>query len=138
MREGLNVTRGCVLSAVVVVLLAAVLTGCGVGPATDEEKISETATTYLRALADGDTAKACAQLTPRARGERCEQTIGGRLSGLDPDSLKNAADASIGIDVDGDTATARLSEPEGARFLLAKVGDEWRIDSGYTLGSALP
>jgi hypothetical protein len=136
MPEGLNVTR--VFSVLVFALLAAVVTGCGVGPATDKENISKTATTYLRALADGDTAKACAQLTPRARGERCEQTIGGRLSGLDPDSLKNAADASIGIDVDGDTATARLSEPEGARFLLAKVGDEWRIDSGYTLGSALP
>jgi hypothetical protein len=130
------VTR--VFSVLVFALLAAVVTGCGVGPATNKENISKTATTYLRALADGDTAKACAQLTPRARGERCEQTIGGRLSGLDPDSLKNAADASIGIDVDGDTATARLSEPEGARFLLAKVGDEWRIDSGYTLGSALP
>jgi hypothetical protein len=138
MREGLNMTRGCLLSVLVPALLAAVVTGCGVGPATDEEKISETATTYLRSLADGDTAKACAQLTRRARGERCEQTIGDRLSRLDPDSLTNAADASIGIDVDGDTATATLSEPEGARFLLAKVGDEWRIDSGYTLGSAQP
>jgi hypothetical protein len=136
MPEGLNVTR--VFSVLVFALLPAVVTGCGVGPATDKENISKTATTYLRALADGDTAKACAQLTPRARGERCEQTIGGRLSGLDPDSLKNAADASMGIDVDGDTATARLSEPEGARFLLAKMGGEWRIDSGYTLGSALP
>ena len=134
MREGLNVTRGCVLSVLVLALLAAVVTGCGVGPATDEEKISKTATTYLRALADGDTAKACAQLTPRARGERCEQRVRERLSRLDPDSLKNAADASMGIDVDGDTATAMLSEPEGARFLFAKVGDEWRIDSGYTIG----
>jgi hypothetical protein len=137
MREGLNMTRGCVLSVLVLALLAAVVTGCGVGPATDEEKISETATTYLRALADGDTAKACAQLTRRTRGERCEQTIGDRLSRLDPDSLKNAADASMDIDVEGDTATAGLSEPEGARFLLAKVGGEWLIDSGYTLGSAL-
>jgi hypothetical protein len=138
MREGLNMTRGCLLSVLVLALLAAVVTGCGVGPATDEEKISETATTYLRALADGDTAKACTQLTRRARGERCEQRIGDRLSRLDPDSLKNAADASMDIDVEGDTATAGLSEPEGARFLLAKAGDEWRIDSGYTLGSALP
>ena len=138
MREGLDVRRGGILAVLVVALLAVVLTGCGVGPATDEEKISETTTTYLLALADGDAAKACAQLTPRARGERCEQAIGGRLSGLDPDSLTNAADASMSIDVEGDTATARLSEPEGARFLLAKVGDEWRIDSGYTLTPALP
>jgi hypothetical protein len=138
MREGRNVTRGCALSVLVLALLAAVITGCGVGPATDEEKISKTAATYLRALADGDTAKACAQLTPRARGERCEQTIRDRLSRLDPDSLKNAADASMNIDVEGDTAAVRLSEPEGARFLLAKVGEEWRIDSGYTLAPVLP
>jgi hypothetical protein len=138
MREALNMTRGCVLSVLVLALVAAVVTGCGGGPATDEEKISETATTYLRALADGDTAKACTQLTRRARGERCEQTIGDRLSRLDPDSLKNAADASMDIDVEGDTATAGLSEPEGARFLFAKAGDEWRIDSGYTLAPALP
>jgi hypothetical protein len=26
-----------------------------------------------------------------------------------------------------------LSEPEGARFRLVKAGDDWRIDSGYTL-----
>lgn len=136
MREGLNVTRGCVLSLLVLALLAAVVAGCGVGPATDEETISKTATTYLRALADGDTAKACAQLTRRAKGERCEQMITERLSRLDPDSLNNAADASMDIDVEGGTATAGLSEPEGARFLLAKVGDEWRIDSGYTLGPA--
>jgi hypothetical protein len=137
MREGLNMTRGCVLSVLVLALLAAVVTGCGVGAATDEEKISKTATTYLRALADGDTAKACAQLTPRARGERCGATMKERLSRLELGGLKNAADASMGIEVDGDTATATLSEPEGARFLLAKVGGEWLIDSGYTLGSAL-
>jgi hypothetical protein len=138
MREGLNVTRGFVLSVLVLALLAAGIAGCGVGPATDEEKISKTGATYLRALADGDTAKACTQLTPRARGERCEQTIRDRLSRLDPDSLKNAADASMNIDVEGATATVRLSEPEGARFLLAKLGDEWRIDSGYTLTPGLP
>jgi len=126
--------RGALLAIVAIALLAVVLTGCGVGPASDEEKISKTATTYLRALADGDTANACTQLTRRAKGERCEQTIRERLSEFDPDSLKNAADASMDIDVEGDTATAGLSEPEGARFVLVKVGEEWRIDSGYTLG----
>jgi len=136
MRKGLNVRRGSVLAVLVVALLAVVLTGCGVGPATDEEKISKTATTYLGALADGDTAKACAQLTRRARGEQCEQTITERLSQLEPDALKDAADGSMEIDVDGDRATVGLSEPEGARFLLAKVASEWRIDSGYTLGPA--
>lgn len=35
-----------------VLLLAIVLAGCGVGAATDDEKVSKTATTYLRALGD--------------------------------------------------------------------------------------
>ena len=47
--------------------------------------------------------------------------------------MTQAADGSMDIDVHGDTATAGLSEPEGAHFLLVKVGGEWRIDSGYTL-----
>ncbi len=128
------IARGGVLAILALALLAAALTGCGVGNATDEEKINKTASTYLSALADGDTAKACAQLTSRARGERCEPAMKERLPRLDTDALKDAADGSIDVDIDDDRATAGLSEPEGARFLLAKVGAEWRIDSGYTLG----
>ena len=114
-------------------LLAVAGAGCGVGPATDEEEVSKAATTYLRALASGDTATACAQLTPQARGEGCDRTMKERLSSLDSGALKDAADGSMDIDVDGNRATAGLSDPEGARFRLVKTGDEWRIDSGYTL-----
>jgi hypothetical protein len=127
------VTRGGVLATLVLALLAGALTGCGVGKASNEEKISKTATTYLRALADGDTAKACAQLTRRARGERCEAALKERLSQLETDALTRAADVSMDIEVDGNTATAGLSEPERARLVLRKIGAEWRIDSGYTL-----
>ena len=129
-------TRGGVLALFFLALLAAGLTGCGVGAATNEEKISQTATTYLRALTDGETARACAQLTPRAKGGGCEAALKQRLPGLDSGALTRAADGSMDVDVDGDRATAGLSEPEGARFLLAKVGAEWRIDSGYTLASS--
>jgi cytochrome c553 len=128
-----TITPSRVFAILVVALLAAALTGCGVGRASNEEKINKTASTYLRALADGDTAEACAQLTRRAKGERCESAMKERLPRLDSDALKNAADGSIDVEIDGDRATAGLSEPEGARFLLAKVGAEWRIDSGYTL-----
>jgi hypothetical protein len=116
-----------------VLVLAVAAAGCGVGPATNEEKISKTASTYLSALAHGDTAKACAQLTARARGEACDQTMRERLPRLDPEVLKAAADDSMDIDVDGNRASAGLSEPSGARFLLVKTNDVWRIDSGYTL-----
>jgi hypothetical protein len=128
------IARGGLLAGLFLAFLALALTGCGVGPATNEEKISKTATTYLKALADGDAATACTQLTRRARGVGCEAAMTERLSGLDSDALRIAADGSMDIDVHDGTATAGLSEPEGARFALARIGDDWRIDSGYTLG----
>jgi hypothetical protein len=126
--------RGGLFAGLALALLAFALTGCGVGPATNQEKISKAATTYLKALADGDTATACAQLTRRAKGGGCERAMRERLSRLDSDALRQAADGAVDIKVHGDTATTRLSKPEDARFLLVKVGSEWRIDSGYTLG----
>jgi len=57
-----------------------------------------------------------------------------RLSRLDSDALRKAADGSMDIEVNGNRATASWSEPQPARFVLAKVSAEWRIDSGYTLG----
>jgi pimeloyl-ACP methyl ester carboxylesterase len=127
-----TITRGGILAALILPLLALALTGCGIGPAGDKEKISKTATTYLRALAAGDTAKACGRLTRHARGEQCEAATKQRLARLDPDALKDAADGSLDIAVHGKTATAGLLEPHGARFVLTKVAGDWRIDSGYT------
>ena len=126
------VARGGVLAIVVLALLGA--TGCGVGRESNQEKVSKTVVTYLRALAGGDTAKACAQLTRRAQGARCQQVLKERRSRLDPDALTSAADASLDFDIHGNTATAGLSNPKGARLVLANVGSEWRIGSGYTLG----
>src|SRR5438093_3261067 len=129
-------TQGSALAVLALPLLALAVTGCGIGRAGNTEKISKTATTSLSALAAGDTAKACAQLTRHARGERCETTTKRRLARLEPDALKDAADGSLDIDVHGKTATAGLPQPAGARFVLAKVAGDWRIDSGYTLGLA--
>src|SRR5207249_10655742 len=127
------ITRGGALAILVLALLGA-LTGCGIGRGSNQEKVSKTVVTYLRALADGDTAKACAQLTRRAQGARCQQVLKTRRSRLDPDALTNAADASLDLNIHGNTGRAGLSDPKGARLVLAKVGGEWRIDSGYTLG----
>ena len=127
-----------VLVAIVLVLalLVAALAGCGFGRASNEEKISKTATTYLRALADCDTAKACRRLTRHARGERCEHTLRQRLSHLDPDALKQAADGSMDFAVNSNRATASWSKPRPAHFVLVKVSTESRIDSGCTLRPA--
>src|SRR6266545_4407314 len=108
-------TRGGVVTILALVLLAAALTGCGIGRASNEEKISKTTGTYLRALADGDTAKACEQLTRRAKGDACEAAMKERRSRFRADRLRNAADGSIDIEVDGDRATARFTAAAGIR-----------------------
>ncbi len=128
-------TRGVLATIVVLAVLTVGLTGCGVGRASNKEKISKTSVSYLRALADGDTATACAQLTRAAKGSACEASMRGRLSGLESGALKRAADDSMDIEVHGATATVALAEPEGARFVLKRSGGDWRIDSGYTLGA---
>ena len=130
-----SIRRGT-LAVPVLVLVAAAAAGCTIESGTNEGKISTTASTYLRALAQGDGPSACAQLTPSAQGRRCAQSITARTARLEPAALNRAADGSLDIDVHGNTATARLSEPGGARFTLAKVGDRWRIDSGFTLAPA--
>jgi hypothetical protein len=127
--------RGGLLAVLALAPLASALTACGAGPGGDEDKIAKTTSTYLRALADGDTATACAQLTRRAKGDRCRQALEARLARLSRDQLRNAADASLDIDTHGTTATTRLGEPRGARLRLVKVGADWRIDSGYALGA---
>jgi pimeloyl-ACP methyl ester carboxylesterase len=115
---------------------AIALTGCGIGAKGNQEKISATAVTYLHALADGNTGKACSELTRRARGAACRTTLERRLARLDVRALDRAADASMDIHVDGATATARLSEPDGARLVLRRSGTDWYIDSGYTVSRA--
>ena len=124
------------LAVPVLALVAAGAAGCALESGTNAGKISQTTTTYLRALAEGDSAGACAQLTAAARGPDCAHTMKARMSRLDPAALNRAVDHSMDIDVHGNTATARLSEPRGARFALAKLGAGWRIDSGYTLDPA--
>ena len=50
-------TQGLLLALLALVLLAVALTGCEIGRASSQEKVSKTATSYLRALADSDSAK---------------------------------------------------------------------------------
>jgi hypothetical protein len=126
-----SIGRG-MLAVPVLAPVAAGAAGCTIESGTNEGKISTTAGTYLRTLAKGDSARACAQLTASARGRDCAHTIKARTSRLDPAALNRAADHSLDIDVHGNTATARLSEPGGARFALVKLGARWCIDSGYT------
>ena len=58
------------LAVPVLALVAAGAAGCTIESGTNEGKISKTASSYLRALAKGDSARACGQLTAsRRRGD---------------------------------------------------------------------
>jgi hypothetical protein len=128
--------RLAVLGALLAVL-AIFATGCGVGPVADEGKVSDAADTYLRSLAEGDVAAACAQLTAEARAELiggCGPALGQVAARIGADRLAAAADRGVEIDVDGTTASAVVGELD-ALLTLVRAGASWRIERGYRLDS---
>jgi hypothetical protein len=131
-------TRSFPLIGTTALLIVAALmfAGCGVGSGGPESKISETTDTYLRSLASGDTTKACAQLTAKARsklGTSCAaamKTIARRVGG---DSLDEAADEGSSISVNGSSGSATLKGLNDARIGLVDSGSSWLIETGYAL-----
>ena len=123
-------------TAILVALGALVLAGCGVGSGTPESKISETTDNYLRALSSGDTTKACAQLTPKARGaigSPCGAAMEKIASRVGPDRLADVADRGSSISVDGSSGSATLKGLDGVRLRMVSADSSWLIDGGYEL-----
>ena len=114
------------------------LAGCGVGSASPESKISETTDTYLRALASGDTTKACAHLTAQAKstlGTSCAAAMKEIATRVGRHRLTEAADQGSSISVDGSNGSATLKGLNDARMGLVDSGSSWLIESGYALDS---
>ena len=104
---------------------------------TNEGKISKTASTYLRALAKGDSARRLrpAHEPPRRAGTAPTRSRRARRGSTPPRSTGPPSTRSTSTS----TATPRrhgCRSRDGARFALAKLGARWRIDSGYTLAPA--
>jgi hypothetical protein len=117
---------------------ALMLAGCGVGSGGPESKISETTDTYLRSLASGDTAKACAQLTAGARrklGTSCAAAMTTIATRVGRGRLTEAADEGASISVDGSNGSAKLRGLNNARIGLVDSGSSWLIERGYALDS---
>ena len=124
------------VTGVLLLLLAVLVAGCGVGSA-DEGEISDAADTYLRSLAAGDTTAACEQLTASARSDLdggCEAALRRIAARVGPQRLEAAADSGIDIAIDGTTGSAIVGELD-ARLTLVAVGDGWMISDGHRLGS---
>jgi hypothetical protein len=132
--------RAYVVAAMIV---AVVLAGCG--GSDDEQKISDTVQTYLSALAEGDGAEACDQLTgeeagrvfeeeatmlPELRVSSCADALsklGDTLGGEGRQTLEGAE--TTNVKVDGDSATAELVG--GTRTVhLRKDDGRWFISGG--------
>jgi hypothetical protein len=127
------------LTVLLLALAAMALTGCGVGDATPEEKISNTTDTYLRSLASGDTAKACAQLTSAAKNgldAPCPQAMQKIAARVGSDALSQAADKGVDIEVEGAKSSVTVEQLNDARLDLVRTGDRWQIDSGYELDAS--
>jgi hypothetical protein len=111
----------------------------GGGP-SDETAIRTTMVTYIKALAAGDGATACAQLTengkriaasvPGAKADDCEAVIdeiGGALKASDREKLGEVQPEDVEVRVSGDTSTATFRGAQTAK--LVRRGERWLIDS---------
>lgn len=133
---------GWIARAAVVAALAA--GGCGGddsdggGTASPEEDAArEVVETYKEAAASGDSARACAQLTRRAREETgrvegigsCEEAHEAALIGFTDEAREALANADFEVQVEGDTGTAEIEGNKGGQTVkLRREGGRWRID----------
>jgi hypothetical protein len=117
-------------------ILLVVSTGCGYGEPTAEGKAARTADDYLRALADGNTANACAQLTASAKGglgRPCAEEMEAIAARIGGDELVAAAEGGVAIDVDGNHGSVEIRRLDGARLVVIRAGKRWQIASGHAL-----
>lgn len=115
---------------VVLAVLAALAAGCG---ASAEEQVTETAKTFVTAIGDGESEKACDQLTDEVKKQfeqagSCEMLFDGVAKAGNQEAFKKAAaEAKVEkIKVDGDNATAEVG---GGTYNFKKVDGDWKIST---------
>ena|ERR1700754_551408 len=114
----------------------------GVGRASESDKVSDAATSYLQAFANNDPTSLCADLSPtiQARmkagqvfgGSSCEETARtsiGQIPANQRAALKNPKITAVSID--GDTASVTFSPKlkDSSQMQLVKVGDNWLVNA---------
>jgi hypothetical protein len=108
--------------------------GCGIGGGSDEDDARDVVKDYAAAIADGDENKVCDTLSEdskrqfEAADSTCEEAFknfGGALSDEQKDKLKGI---DPDVDIDGDTASARVDEqPLEGEVRLKKEEGAWKV-----------
>ena len=122
------------MKPVLTLLLLVALLGVGCG-SDEEDEVRGVLKTYLRAVADGDGAKACDQMTPAAQRQLVEGVLGARdcrhAVGLFaerlPGRLKDTMRDPTIEDVEVDDSRATVNVKDVERGALEKVDGEWKI-----------
>jgi hypothetical protein len=129
-------------AALVAILAATLLAGCG---ASAEGDVEDTVHTYFEAVAKGRGAQACNVLTRQGTqqlfdsldqagdvsGLGCPEAIERASSQFPPEFKRTVGKLEVSdVDVDGDRATATFGGGEGspAKVSLRRVEDRWLID----------
>jgi hypothetical protein len=138
--------------ATVLLLVPALLAGCGSSGSSEAEKASATVRQYFKAVAEGDGAGACSLLSTAgvkrivqhtiAAGTKpdavvCAEQVQGARRLLTAQSLAALRNVNTGAsNVTGQHATVTVSTAAGTNTaLLTKTSGGWRID---TLGVSKP
>jgi hypothetical protein len=116
-------------------LALAAVSGCGPF-GSDEDDVKEVVQEYFEGFAEGDGGKVCGTLAEDTRkqfdqaGSKCEdvfKTSGAFISEEQKDRLK---DVDPEVEVEGDNATAKVDDLQGAgppEFKLKKEDGDWKI-----------
>jgi len=130
-------------------LAAAVVTVVGCGDdgndgSSNEAEIEAVVSDYGVAIADGDATEACALLAPAGQRQieqqqatltkqpidSCPAAVSSLTRSLSPEDAQASREIELKqIEVDGDSATARVVDGNGVR--LVRSGEEWLI-AGFT------
>ncbi len=109
--------------------------GCG---ASDEERVREATTAFLRAYVAKDHAAVCRQVTPEARrllareasARSCEAAIADAREAISPRELTTLRAARIrDVRVRGERAAVTIDPAPGdPTATLRRIGDEWLLE----------
>ena len=116
---------------------ALAIAGCG---KSDEDKVKDTVSSYISALADGDGDKACGlvsnaagdQIKKQSKAKDCASAIESFTKSDDGAAVKKAfKEAKVEkVEVKGEKATATIRvEQQTAPLPLEKSGDDWKLSS---------